>query len=92
LAASFFILADNYLAGQGSSTADQWKSTDHVHVRIQDDEGSLAGYLNVGVSMNDSGPGTGVCESLSAASAGIGLVNAATGAGIGIASIICGAL
>ncbi|KAF4989076.1 hypothetical protein FGRMN_9361 [Fusarium graminum] len=82
----------NGCPGQGVAYADQWESTDHVHVRINDDSGNLKGYLNVGVAMNDSGAGSGVCEALSAASAGVGLVNAAAGAGISMLSIGCGLL
>ncbi|KAJ4004788.1 hypothetical protein NW752_009545 [Fusarium irregulare] len=78
--------------GQSSATTDQWESTDHVHVRINDDSGNMKGFLNVGVAMSDSGAGTGICESLSAASAGVGLVNAAAGAGISMLSIGCGLL
>jgi hypothetical protein len=64
-----------------------------VNVRINDDSGNLKGFLNVSVSMNDSGGSTdGICAALSAASAGIGLVNAAARAGIGMLSIGCGLL
>jgi hypothetical protein len=63
-----------------------------VNVRVNDDSGNLKGYLNVSVSMNDGESGTGICEALSAVSAGVGLVNAAAGAGIGMLSIGCGLL
>lgn len=52
----------------------------------------MVGFLNVGVAMNDSGVGSGICAALSAAATGLGLVNAAAGAGVTMASIVCSAL
>nr|CEG04644.1 unnamed protein product [Fusarium clavum] len=82
----------NGCPGQGTGYTDQWESTDHVHVRINDDSGNMKGFLNVGVAMSNSDAGTGICEALGAASAGVGLVNSAAGAGISMLSIGCGLL
>jgi len=49
----------------------------------------MVGFLNVGVAMDDSEAGSGICEALSAAATGLGLVNAAAGAGVTLASIAC---
>lgn len=82
----------HHTAGQGVDYADQWESTDHVHVRISGDDGNMSGYLNVGVAMDDSGADSGICTALEAVAAGAGLVHAAAGAGVTLASIACGAL
>lgn len=47
-------------------------------------------HLNVGIKMNDNSAGTGVCEALSAAAAGMGLANAAAGFAGGVLAIGCG--
>lgn len=71
---------------------DQWESTNHINVRINQEGGGNVSNLNIGIAMDDGGVASGVCESLSAAAAGVGLVNAAAGAGIGLSSIVCSAL
>jgi hypothetical protein len=79
-------------AGQGSAYTDQWESTDHVHVRIQNEDGTIVSFLNVGVAQDDASAGTGICAALGAAATGLGFVNAAAAAGISLASIACGTL
>ena len=69
---------------------DQRESTDHVNVRINDDDGTMIGFLNVGVAMDSSSAGSGICAALGAAATGLGFVNAAAAAGISLSSIACG--
>jgi hypothetical protein len=52
----------------------------------------LDSYLNVAIDMDDGEVGSGICEALGAASAGLGLVNPTASAGFSLASIACGAI
>ncbi|KAG9251429.1 uncharacterized protein F5Z01DRAFT_752839 [Emericellopsis atlantica] len=72
----------------GAKYADQWKSTNHVSVRVNnDDDGGLAGFLNVGFSYGDAEGG--VCGALTAAGVGLGLANAFSGAGLVLLGVAC---
>jgi hypothetical protein len=81
--------------GQDVAYTDQWESINHVIVRIENEEGTLTSYLNVGVAMDDSSLGSGICAALGAASTGLGFAGAggtAAAAGFSLASIACGAI
>jgi hypothetical protein len=80
------------LAGQDVDYTDQWESISHVHVRIQNEEGNLYSYLNVGITMDDSSLGSGICASLGAAGVGVGFANAVAAAGFSLASVACSTL
>jgi hypothetical protein len=81
--------------GQGVGYTDQWESVSHVHVRIENEEGTLTSYLNVGVTMDDSSLNPGICAALGAAATGLGFAGpggAGAAAGFALASITCGAI
>jgi len=82
----------NGCPGQDVSYTDQWESISHVIVRIANEDDSLDSYLNVAIDMDDGEVGSGICEALSAASSGLGLVNPTASAGFSLASIACGAI
>lgn len=68
---------------------DQWTSTNHISVRVDnDDEGGLAGFLNVGWSPPTESE-AGFCGALTAAGVGLGLANAVSGAGLVLAGVAC---
>jgi hypothetical protein len=81
--------------GQGVGYTDQWESISHVIVRIENEDGAIVGDLNVGVTMDDSSLGSGICAALGAAATGLGFAGTggtAAAAGFSLASIACGAI
>jgi hypothetical protein len=84
--------ANAMLAGQDVDYADQWESISHVNVRIEDEEGTLKGFLNVGITMDDSSLGSGICASLGAAGITTAFVSSVAAAGFSLASVVCGTL
>ena len=84
--------ANAILAGQDVYYTDQWESISHVHVRIANDQGNLNSYLNVGIAMDDSSLGSGICASLGAAGIGTAFVSSVAAAGFSLASVVCGTL
>lgn len=60
-----------------------------MNVRINYDDGGLAGDMNIGYSIAESEAESGICGALVAAGAGLGLANAGAGAGLILGSVLC---
>lgn len=81
--------ADRYSLEDSSGYTDQWKSTDHLTVRVnKDGDGGLAGEINISWKPATDAS-AGICESLTVAGVAGGLANAVAGSAVVIAGVFC---
>ena len=82
---------DTYSLAEDMKYVDQWISTNHVNVEVRNDNGAIAGFLNIGFNLaDDGGAGDGVCGAVSGfATILAGAVNSVAGQGMGLLGLFC---